>query len=340
MKRMITAALLMVLGVNFAHAAGSKLTMCIYDPTGHAGYAYGYAKDYMLQAPRFGVTNPIDLKIYTDETLVVNDFKSGRCDGAIMSSLRAREFNSFTGSLDAIGGLTNLKDLNLALKLLASKLVAPKMSQGDYEVLGIIPVGPAYMMVDDRQIDTLSKAKGKKIAEFYFEKSVGKLAKKIGAQTIPVDLAAVASTFNTHKVDILSAPAVVFKPFELAKGMTAVDGSVVGGVIRFPLTQITAAFVVHKNKLPNETVNQKIREYIFTQIGTAYRFIDNAEKSVEEKYWINPTPATWQSNQALIRSTRIEMTQEGIYDKDMMHLLKNVRCNTNPSNAECALSDE
>jgi hypothetical protein len=34
------------------------------------------------------------------------------------------------------------------------------------------------------------------------------------------------------------------------------------------------------------------------------------------------------------------MTREGIYDKDMMHLLKNIRCKTNPDNIECSLSDE
>lgn len=340
MKRIMIAALLIGLSVNFAHAVESKLMVCIFDPTGQDGYAYGYAKDYMLQAPRFGVTNPIELKIYTNETLIVDDFKSGRCDGAIMSSLRAREFNSFTGSLDAIGGLMSIKDLNLALQVLASKAVAPKMSQGGYEVLGVIPIGAAYMMVDDRHIDALSKAKGKKVATLRSEKSAGKLAQKVGAQTVAVDLMTVADAFNTHKVDILSAPAVAFKPFEFAKGMTAADGTVVGGVIRFPITQVTAVFVVHKSKLPNDAVNQKIREYIFSQLGTAYRFIDNAEKSIDDKYWINPSQIDQQSNQALIRTTRIEMTKEGIYDKDMMHILKNIRCKTNPGNAECALNDE
>ena len=205
MKRMIIAALLISLSLNFVHAAENMLTMCIFDPTGKDGSAYSYAKDYMLQAPRFGVTNPIELKIYTNETLVVNDFKSGRCDGAIMSSLRAREFNSFTGSLDAIGGLMNLKDLKLALQLLASKSVAPKMSQGGYEVLGIIPIGAAYMMVGDRQIDALSKVKGKKVAVFQYEKSASKLAQKLGAETISVDLMTFANAFNSHKVDVLSA---------------------------------------------------------------------------------------------------------------------------------------
>jgi hypothetical protein len=340
MKIIISSALLIGLSLNIAHAAEDKLTMCIFDPTGQNGYAYNYARDYTLQAPRFGLTNPIELKIYTNEDRVVDDFKSGRCDGAVMSSLRAKEFNSFTGSLDAIGAITNNKDLETALQVLSSKALAPKMSSGDFEVLGLIPVGAAYMMVDDRRIDTLSKAKGKNMAMLNFEKSVSRVAQKIAAKTVQVDLNTVANAFNTHKVDVLGAPAVVFLPFELAKGMTATDGTVQGGVVRFPILEITAAIVVHKNKLPNEGVNQKIREYIYSQLGTAFRFIDSAEKGIDSKYWINISPEDQQSSQALMRTIRIQMTQEGIYNKEMMHLLKNVRCKSNARNAECAVNDE
>jgi hypothetical protein len=340
MKTIITTVLFVGATLNIAHAAESKLTMCIFDPTGQDGYAYNYAKDYTLQAPRFGLTNPIELKIYTNEDRVVDDFKSGRCDGAVMSNLRASEFNAFTGSLDAIGALTNIKDLGIALKVLSSKSLAPKMSSGLYEVLGLIPIGAAYMMVDDRHIDTLSKAKGKNSAMLNFERSASRVAQKVAAKTIQVDLNTVENAFNTHQVDVLGAPAVAFKPFEFAKGMSAVDGTIQGGVVRAPLAEITVAFIVHKNKLPNAGVNQKIREYIYSQLVTAYRFIDNAEKGIESKYWISISPSDQQSNQALMRSARIEMTREGIYDKDMMHLLKNIRCKTNPDNIECSLSDE
>ena len=340
MKKIAIAALVAGMGLQVAYAADDKVTICVFDPSGQHGYAYGYAKDYMVQAPRFGVIKPIDLKVYTNEEGVVTDFKTGRCDAAIMSSLRAREFNSYTGSLDAVGGLQNIKDLNLALQVLSSKSLAPKMVQGDYEILGIIPIGAAYMMVDDRRINTFSKGAGKKVAILNLEKSANKLTQKIGAIPVRVDLNTVADAFNNHKVNVLAAPAVAFRPFELAKGMTGPDGSVKGGVVRFPLAQITASFVVRKSKLPNPDVSQKIREYIFSQLGTAYKFIDNAEKDIDDKYWINMSPADQQSTQTLMRTTRIEMIKDGIYDKDMMHLLKKIRCKTNPNNPECNSNDE
>ncbi len=340
MKKFAMAALLAGLSLHAAHAADNKITICIFDPSGEHGYAYGYAKDYVLQAPRFGVIKPIDLKVYTNEEGVVADFKAGRCEGAIMSNLRAREFNNYTGSLDAVGAIQNIKDLNLALQVLSSKSLAPKMIQGDYEIIGLIPIGTAYLMVDDRRINTLSKTTGKKVAILNLEKSANKLAQKIGAIPVKVDLNTVADAFNTHKINVLAAPAVAFRPFELYKGMTAPDGTIKGGVVRFPLAQITAAFVVRKSKLPNPEVSQKIREYIFSQLGTAYKFIDNAEKDIDSKYWVTMSPADQQSTQTLMRNTRIEMIKDGSYDKDMMRLLKKIRCKTNPNNPECTANDE
>ncbi len=339
MKKIAIAALA-ALSLQAVHAAGPKLTLCVYDPLGARGDAFGYAKDYVLQMPRFGLTNPVDLKAYTNEAIIAEDFKAGQCDGAIMSNLRARDFNRFTGSLDAIGAVPSKKDLDLALSALASKKMAPKMSEGDYEVIGMIPLGAAYIMVNDRAINTLSKAAGKKIAVLDYDKSQQKLVQKVGAQPVSVDLTTISGKFNNHQVDIIAGPAVIFKPLELWKGMTNPDGSVKGAVIRFPVIQVTAAMVVRKSKFTNEDTNQKIREYVNSQIGTAYKYIDNAEKEIGPKYWMDVPDADKLGYMKLMRESRIDLTKDGTYNADMMHLLKKVRCTNNPTNFECALNDE
>jgi len=336
----IAIAALAALSLQAVHAAGPKLTLCVYDPLGARGDAFGYAKDYVLQMPRFGLTNPVDLKAYTNEAIIAEDFKAGQCDGAIMSNLRARDFNKFTGSLDSIGAVPSKKDLDLALSALASKQMAPKMSEGDYEVIGMIPLGAAYIMVNDRAINTLSKAAGKKIAVLDYDKSQQKLVQKVGAQPVSVDLTTISGKFNNHQVDIIAGPAVIFKPLELWKGMTAPDGSVKGAVIRFPVIQVTAAMVVRKSKFTDEAVNQKIREYVNSQIGTAYKYIDNAEKEIGPKYWMDVPDADKLGYMKLMRESRIDLTKDGTYNADMMHLLKKVRCKNNPTNFECALNDE
>ena len=36
---------------------------------------------------------------------VENDFEQGKCDGVYMTSMRARRYNKFAGSVDAIGAV-------------------------------------------------------------------------------------------------------------------------------------------------------------------------------------------------------------------------------------------
>ncbi|GAC1369689.1 MAG: DUF6091 family protein [Aquirhabdus sp.] len=340
MKKIAMAALLAVMSFQAVQAAGPKLTLCVYDPLGARGDAFGYAKDYVLQMPRFGITNPVELKAYTNEAIVAEDFKAGQCDGAIMSTLRARQFNKFTGSLDSIGAVPSKAALNLALQALSSKQMAPKMIEGDYEVVGMIPLGAAYIMVSDRKINTLAKAAGKKIAVLDYDKSQAKLVQKVGAQPVSVDLTTISGKFNNHQVDIIAGPAVIFKPLELSKGMTGPSGTITGAVIRFPVIQITATMVVRKSKFTNEEANQKIREYVNSQIGTAYKYIDNAEKEIDAKYWMDVPAADKVGYMKLMRESRIDLTKDGSYSPEMMKLLKKVRCKTDPSNFECAMPEE
>ena len=104
------------------------------------------------------------MKVYTDGHVLTEKFRSKKCDGAGISNLRARQFNSFVGSIDAIGAVQNYKQLTQLIQLLARPEFDSKMVNRDYEIVGIVPLGAAYILVNDRRIDTLPKAAGKKIA--------------------------------------------------------------------------------------------------------------------------------------------------------------------------------
>lgn len=54
------------------------------------------------------------------------------------------------------------KDVLLAPHRSVAQLDPSHPPNRDYEVVGIVPLGAAYIMVNDRRIDTLSKAAGKK----------------------------------------------------------------------------------------------------------------------------------------------------------------------------------
>ncbi len=340
MNKILVATLAAIAISTAVHAEEKSLSLCIYDPLGTRGDAYSYAKDYVLKLPSFGLKKPVELKVYTNEAVVAEDFKAGMCDAAAMSNLRARQFNHFTGSLDSLGAVPSYKHLNAVLQTLTRPEMAKYMINGDYEVVGLIPLGAAYIMVNDRKINTLAKAAGKKIAVLDYDKSQIKMVQRIGGQPVSIDLSTMSGKFNNGQVDIMAGPAVIFKPLELYKGMTDKDGNASGAVVRFPLLQVTAALIVNRKKFDDPAVNQRLREYVFSQVDTAYKYVAQAEADVPAKYWMDVAEADKPGYTKLMREARIEMVKDGTYDKRMMSLLKKVRCKIEPTNYECSLNDE
>ena len=348
-----------------------ELTLCVFSPDGANGEAYEQATTYISELPRisqvakeFGVdmkitrpsklsmkidlnypklkksaTTDINIRVYTDERVLTEDFRSKKCDGAGISNLRARQFNPFVGSIDALGAVQSYKQLSTVIQLLARPEYDAKMVNKDYEIVGVVPLGAAYIMVNDRRIDTISKAAGKKVAVMNFDGTQRKLVQNVGAQPVSVDLLSVGGKFNNKEVDIMAGPALLFKPLELQKGMTDKSGKVTGGIIKFPLIQVTGTLIMHRNKFP-VGMGPIAREMISKQLAPAFTFVDKIEKEIPDKYWMDIREADKPGYVKIMREARIQMTKEGYYDPAMMKILKKIRCNQNPTNAECSLSDE
>ena len=311
---------------------GKKVRICIFDPVGANGPAVGYAKDYMLEAKKWGIN--YEIKAYTDERVAAEDLKAGQCDAAAITTLRAKQFNKFVGSLDAVGAIPDNAHMDMVLKTLASPRMAPLMRNGHYEVVGNIPLGAAYVMVNDRAINSIEKAAGKKVAVMEWDKSQAKMVQRMGAQPVASDVINFVGKFNNGQVDIIAAPALAFKPLEIYRGLGDK-----GAIYRFPLVMLSAALSIRHDRFPPD-VGQKLREFVFTQIDKAYAFVDREEKGIPEKYWLD-LPANEKIKYVeMMRQARIQMTAEGDYDPRMMSLLKRVRCTKNPGAAECSLKDE
>lgn len=76
-----------------------NMKFCIFDIAGTKGDAFTYAKDLVLEAKKWKLD--IDLKVYTDERIAAEDFKAGQCEGVAISTMRAKQFNFFIGSVDS-----------------------------------------------------------------------------------------------------------------------------------------------------------------------------------------------------------------------------------------------
>jgi hypothetical protein len=349
----------------------AKVTLCLFAPGGTNSRAYEYAMGSLTQLPKYtamakevGIdlnvtfTSPTTLRIdiasaklkrkastdvkinlFTDERIASEEFKVKQCDGVAISNLRGRQYNPFVGSLDAVGAVLSYQQLTEAITLLSRPEMGSYMVSQDVEIVGIVPLGAAYVMVNDRRINTLAKAAGRKVAVLDFDKSQATMVQKIGAQPVSVDITNVGGKFNNGQVDILAMPALAFEPLELYRGMTDDKGNARGAIFKFPLLQVTGVMMMHRGKFP-EGIGQLMREFIAMQLAPAYQFILETESAIPVKFWMDIPESDKPGYVNMLRNARLAVTKDGYYDPRMMKLLKKVRCKLEPTNYECSLDDE
>lgn len=340
-KKALAVLAMSVVALPMAQAAKPKF--CIYDPLGTAGEGYRAAKDYVVAMQKVGFD--IDIKSYLDERVAVEDFRTGQCDGVMATALRTRPFNPMAASMDTVGAATivrkgkidfdgSMEVVRRFIQTLSSPKAASIMREGNYEVVGIIPLGAVYPFVNDRSIDTLEKAAGKRVAAFDYDKAQALLIQRVGARPVSVDVTNFSAMFNNNNVDVIMAPSIVYKPLELHKGI-----GTKGGVGRFPLTIITYQMVIRADRFP-PTYGQKSRDYVFDNFDAVLEVVKRADKDIPEKLWIDPTPADNERYVTIMREGRIEMAEKGLYDKKGLKLIKKIRCSVYPEASDCTQSTE
>ena len=318
---------LLVIALHAQAAPGEARTLCIFDPIGANGQLFNFMKDIETKSLAWGVT--LQLKAYTDEGIAANDFSSGQCHMVMLTGTRARAFNRFTGTLEAVGGIPDDQQMRLILDTLMQAKAASLMREKAYEVAGILPAGAVYLFSRDRGIDSVEKLQGKKIATMDFDPAALIMVRHVGASVVNANSVNFAGLFNNGSVDLVYAPAVAYMPLELYKGVTPR-----GGVIDYKIAQMNFQMVLHADQFPPGYA-QQARSYITTRYDDYYRLIHRAEADIEEKYWIRLDAERVNRYDDMLREVRIRMRDEGIYHAKALSLMRQVRCKFNPSQAEC-----
>lgn len=304
-----------------------KRVICIWDLVGRNGPIFGAAMEARAQALEFGVE--LEMVPYTNEGVMVEEFKAGRCDAALMSGLRARQFNKYTGSIDAIGAVPDREHLRTLFQVATHPRSAGHMVRGEYVILGVFPAGAAHVFVNDRSINTLAKAAGKKVAVLDYDPMQAKMIAGVGATPVATDITRAPGMFNNGVVDILAAPLLAYEFLELYKGMTPN-----GGIINYPLAQITMQLVGRIDKFPNE-IAQLVRESSFEQYDRIIAMISQEEVKVPERWWIPIPEADMKEYDGMMQQARISLRDMDYYDADMLTLQRRIRCKFAPERGEC-----
>ncbi|MBL4793961.1 MAG: hypothetical protein JKY24_00210 [Pseudomonadales bacterium] len=306
-------------------------TMCVFDPIGASGPLHEVIKEYQIAALGWGVR--LDLKSYNDERVASEDFKAGICDIVDVSGIRARSYNEFTGTIDSIGAIPTYEHLRTILGTLSTKKAAKYMISGEYEIATILPVGALYGFVADRSIRDIKDLAGKKITVLDNTPEMQLFVAQAGLTPVPATLATVFSKFNNHTVDITGAPAIAYEPMELYKGLEPN-----GGILNFPLLQITLQVIIRRDKFPVDFAQQS-REYAFEHFDEAIAVIKQSEDRIPKKYWINVPDEKKIGWTEVMRQTRIALVGEGIYNAKALTLFRKIRCSKEPDLAECSADD-
>ena len=85
----------------------AKQQVCVFDLLGKAGESYKFLEEWALVSKRWGAQ--VQLISFQDEDLADKAFQNDKCNAVYMTSMCARTYNKFAGSIDALGGVPAIK---------------------------------------------------------------------------------------------------------------------------------------------------------------------------------------------------------------------------------------
>ncbi|MBO6850235.1 MAG: putative solute-binding protein [Marinobacter sp.] len=320
--------------------AAVEKQFCVFDVAGAGGFVYKTLQEYQRKMIKSGVK--LAMKPYTDEDQAVDDFRAGLCDIVALTDMGVRHFNDFTGSISAIGAVPYYEDLRVLMHILSSPRVDEHLAQDGYEIVGVAPMGAAYLFVNDRNIDHVDALKGKRITVFEGHHDARHMVEYVGAVPVDAKISNFARLFNNGEADISYAPAAAYEVLEMFRGMGDQ-----GGIVKYPVGQVTIQLVARNGEFDDRFVRQS-RKTVSRLYPEAIRVIRQYENSIPADRWVDISPQAIAGYQEMLRSVRIDMQQSaensgmlaaGVYDDNMMTILRKVRCYTNPGAGECSAED-
>jgi len=326
----ISSKIVSAVALSLLSSFSSAQSFCVFDVLGVQGPFYNSMREYATLARKWNVE--LELKAYTSEAQAVEDFSAGKCDIISMTGIRARDFNLFSSSIEAIGGLKTDSQMKSVIDTISRPEASKLMIQDNYEVVGVLPIGAAYLFLNDRRINSVEKIKGKKIAVLAHDLVQLRMATRLGFAPLAADIDDFALKFNSGEAELIAAPAIAYMPLELFKGV----GNK-GLVLKMPVSYLSLQVVTHLHKFSAD-FGQKSRHYFAGQFDNLQKPISAAEQEI--LYFFPAPDGEYDNYQNLLSDARVSMTEEGIYDPKMINLLKKVRCKSQPNHSECTNNKE
>lgn len=324
MKKIIC---MLLLGLGSTASWSAEQTWCVFDPLNAQGEIGHSLEDIRLFALQQQVK--IKIKSFKHEKDAIQAFDKKQCSGLVASNFNTHRYNRFMSSTGAIGLIPNNRVMATFLKLLNHPQVEKSMVGADYEVLGMIPVGTAYMMTDTTQINKVSHLKNKTISILANNPPQLALVHSVGARPVYVDFSNAVDVFKQKKADVLVAPIYRILPYQLKKEFGQNTQ-----VVNFPVAYFAISIIIRQDAYP-KGFGHKMRGW----------FVSNSSAlTAQAIQWDNHLPAyNWADiphnevhvYEAIVTKVRNRYVASGYYDGFMVELMRRLRCLDEPKYIEC-----
>ncbi|MAK31715.1 putative solute-binding protein [Acinetobacter sp.] len=300
---------------------------CIYDPVGTQGDITRRAKEIGNYALSQHIK--IQIKSYQSEKEAILRFDQKQCSGLIASNFNTRKYNRFMASTSGVGFISSNQTAKSFMQLLGNADLTPYMYQNDYEAVGMLPLGMAYMVLTGTDINTVSDLKNKKIGVLKDDMPQIALVKAVGAQPVTIEFESAIKAFKENRIDILPAPIYGLLPYKLENEF----GKPIR-VVNFPLAYTAMNVIIRQNNYPKR-FGQYIRNWFSLHSASLINQAIRWENSLSAYYWMDVSYQEKQAYDMMLARVRQRFIQSEYYDPHFVKLIRRLRCMDEPRYFEC-----
>ncbi|MFA2893509.1 putative solute-binding protein [Acinetobacter pittii] len=321
--------LALVLSVTAVASWAEDQVWCAYDPIGSQGDITRRLNDIRLYAQQYQVK--FKVVTYQKEQQAIQAFDDGKCSGLAASNFNTYRYNQFMGSTAGIGLIPNNRTAKSFLQLLNHPTIEKRLVSKNYEAIGMIPIGTAYMVLKNKNLSRVAQLRNQRIGVLPNNPPQQALVRSVGAQPVYVDLSNAITQFKQNKIDIIAAPVYGLLPYNLQKEFGPNTQ-----VINFPLAYFGVNLIIKPQAYP-ANFGRKIRGWFVQNSQLLTNRATQWENHLPAYYWVDVSFYEKQSYDVMVAKIRNQYVLSGYYDAYFVQLMKRLRCMDDPRYFECPI---
>lgn len=321
--------LALILSITAVASWAEDQVWCAYDPIGSQGDITRRLNDIRLYAQQYQVK--FKVVTYQKEQQAIQAFDEGKCSGLAASNFNTYRYNQFMGSTAGIGLIPNNRTAKSFLQLLNHPTIEKRLVSKNYEAVGMIPIGTAYMVLKNKNLSRVAQLRNQRIGVLPNNPPQQALVRSVGAQPVYVDLSNALAQFKQNKIDIIAAPVYGLLPYNLQKEFGP-DTQ----VINFPLAYFGVNLIIKPQAYP-ANFGRKIRGWFVQNSQLLTNRATQWENHLPAYYWVDVSFYEKQSYDVMVAKIRNQYVLSGYYDAYFVQLMKRLRCMDDLRYFECPI---